>query len=194
MSTSGASLPGRQMESESSCGSDDDEPSDSGPWGLPVLTGSCLIREIQIDLLMYVSDIEPAINGWLEQKLGRIVQLAGVSQGQLNLVVVDDCRMTELHEQYADHSGSTDVLTFDLRETEDQPLLADIVICKDRAEEEAGRRGHEIRQELLLYAVHGLLHLLGEDDIQEDDARSMHQREDELLVLAGVGPVYRERN
>jgi len=94
------------------------------------------------------------------------------------------------NQQYAKKQNTTDVLSFDLRDDPEAPLDAEIVICRDQAMRQAQMRGHEPRMELLLYALHGLLHLIGYDDQSSQQATQMHQREDELLVKAGFPPVY----
>ena len=64
------------------------------------------------------------------------------------------------------------------------------MICAAVAAREADRRGHDIRHELVLYAVHGLLHLCGYDDGSAFEARRMHRREDWLLRAVGLPAVY----
>jgi probable rRNA maturation factor len=138
-------------------------------------------------------DCDPPMTGWLGDQFARIAALAGVTHGRLTLAIVDDAQMTDLHERYRNEAGTTDVLTFDLREDSTQPnepIEGDIVICLDEAARQANQRGHDARLEALLYAVHGLMHLLGEDDHDEAGYQKMHRREDELLTLAGLGPVF----
>ena len=145
----------------------------------------------RIDLSLLAEDCLPPLRGYVDRHLRRIAPLAGATGGQVTVAVVDDDRMAELHEQYRQTPGPTDVLTFDLHEGEtDGRLEGDIVVCLDEAARQAGRRGHSVRDECLLYAVHGLLHLLGYDDHDRDEADAMHAREDELLAAVGVGPVY----
>ena len=143
-----------------------------------------------ITLDLQAPDCDPPVAGWLETQLARIADLAGVTGCELNLAVVNDEQMSELHGQYLGIAGTTDVLTFDLRDDPDQPVEGDIVVCIDEARRQAEDRGHDTRLELLLYAVHGLLHLLGEDDHDPADYEKMHKREDELLTRAGLGTVF----
>ena len=70
------------------------------------------------------------------------------------------------------------------------PIDGDLVLCVDEARRRAAELGHDARVELLLYAVHGLLHLAGEDDHEPDAHRRMHEREDAILTGLGLGPVY----
>ncbi|MGN6726072.1 MAG: rRNA maturation RNAse YbeY, partial [Tepidisphaeraceae bacterium] len=52
---------------------------------------------------------------------------------------------------------------------------------------------HGVAQELLLYALHGVLHLSGYDDRTESDHRRMHRREDQILHRIGIGPLFADR-
>ncbi|MEM9414448.1 MAG: rRNA maturation RNase YbeY [Planctomycetota bacterium] len=170
--------------SESATPSPDEPP--SIPGGLspaPPLT---------IELSLQTDDADPPLAGWLEGMLSQAAGIAGVSRGLLSLVIVGDEEMAQLHEQWKNVPGTTDVLTFDLAEPgapADEPE-GDIVVCIDEARRVAKERGHSLRHEALLYAVHGLLHLLGEDDQDPASYQQMHQREDDILTRLGVGRVF----
>ncbi|TVQ32088.1 MAG: rRNA maturation RNase YbeY [Phycisphaeraceae bacterium] len=109
---------------------------------------------------------------------------------QVRIAVVDDERMAEMHERHSGVPGTTDVLTFDMRDDREGPLDVDIVVCIDEARRQAAERGHGIERELLLYMLHGVLHCLGHDDRDEHVSAVMHQREDEILAAIGVGAIY----
>jgi probable rRNA maturation factor len=98
--------------------------------------------------------------------------------------------MDALHRRHTGVAGTTDVLTFDLREMGLGPLDVDIVVCLDEADRQAASRGHAVERELLLYVVHGLMHCLGHDDHEEAACARMHAAEDAVLTAIGVGPVY----
>ena len=110
---------------------------------------------------------------------------------RLSVALVDDATMTELHARYLTVREPTDVLTFDLHENDPEVIDAEIVISLDAARRESDQRRHQVADELLLYAIHGTLHLLGYDDHSAGDAEVMHAREDELLTALGVGPIFR---
>ena len=148
-----------------------------------------------IELRLLAGDTDPPSKSYLSAHFKRVVELEGITQCRLTVAVVDAGHMTRLHRQHLDRPGPTDVLTFDLRCNQAQPgsagaLEGDIVICKDVAEQRAAQHGHDARAELLLYAVHGPLHLTGHDDHDPARAAAMHAREDELLTVVGVGPIY----
>lgn len=143
--------------------------------------------------------IRPAVPGltrYLRERLGMVCRFAGVTRGELTVMVVDERTMAKLHQQYLHLNTPTDVLTFDQREpakSVSDDIQGDIVVCMQVAQREAQARGHTTRQELLLYAVHGLLHLLGHDDHDPQQALVMHQREDELLNAIGEPAIYRSK-
>ena len=109
----------------------------------------------------------------------------------LSIALVDDDRMASLNAAHLNHDGPTDVLSFDLRDNDGSPLEGELVLSVDTAAREAQQRGHALEAELMLYAVHGTLHLLGYDDHDEADALRMHTVEDEILTELGAGSVYR---
>ena len=100
--------------------------------------------------------------------------------------------MARLHEQFLGVGGTTDVITF--REAEagpdDQPLEVDLAIGIEVARREAEARGHSLEREILLYAVHGLLHAAGHDDQDDASFLAMHAEEDRILEAIGVGATF----
>ncbi|MBY0688623.1 rRNA maturation RNase YbeY [Microbacterium marinilacus] len=109
---------------------------------------------------------------------------------EVAIVLVDEGAMEQLHLQWMDEPGPTDVLSFPMDElrpgTEDQPtppgLLGDIVLCPQVAESQAETAGHSTMDELILLTTHGLLHLLGYDHAEPDDEREMFGLQRELIA------------
>ena len=130
----------------------------------------------------------PRAGGWRGGKAagGRGVWGGG---GEVRVRVVGDQEMAAAHERYSGVAGTTDVLTFNLAEAGDG-LDVDVLVCMDEAERQAGRRGHAVERELLLYVIHGVLHCLGHDDHDEAAAARMHAEEDRVLEAVGVGATY----
>lgn len=137
----------------------------------------------------------------LIDRLSRVAERLGISRGRLSLAIVSDAVMADLHQRFSGVPGTTDVLTFDYRDDADNhndsdasaELDGEIVMCLDEASRRANELRHALADELLLYAVHGLLHLLGYDDRDPPSRRRMHAKEDELLTAIGVGAVYDPR-
>ena len=109
--------------------------------------------------------------------------------GILQIIILDAKRMAELNERHLQHHGSTDVLTFDLRnqsllpseESLDDCVTAEVYICPEVAVQYAHEHQLDPSRELLLYAVHGMLHLAGYDDIDESDRANMRQAEARVM-------------
>jgi probable rRNA maturation factor len=116
----------------------------------------------------------------------------GIVDGDLSVVVLDDEAMSAAHADHLGVDGTTDVITFDLRDEPrpDAPLDAEILICLDEARRRAAELGHETWRELLLYVVHGVLHCIGYDDHDAASHQRMHEREDEILAAIGAGVTF----
>jgi probable rRNA maturation factor len=109
----------------------------------------------------------------------------------LSLALVGDKKMSALHQQFLGISGPTDVLTFPLElDNKGRPISGEVVICVPEARRRCKENGGKLRDELLLYALHGLLHLCGFDDRTDREFRRMHRKEDEILDQLGVGRVF----
>lgn len=109
---------------------------------------------------------------------------------ELAIVLVDEAAMEQLHVQWMDEPGPTDVLSFPMDElrpgTEDAPtpagLLGDIVLCPQVAIAQAETAGHSTLDELLLLTTHGLLHLLGFDHAEPDEEKVMFGIQRDILL------------
>lgn len=128
---------------------------------------------------------------YLKRWLPKAVALIKRPPSEVSVVLVGDTKMAELHEQFMNIPGTTDVLTFELdHSSRGQCTAGEIVICVPYARREATRRKIAPRTELLLYALHGVLHLSGFDDLATADHRRMHREEDRILTAIGVGAVF----
>ncbi|WP_430592825.1 rRNA maturation RNase YbeY [Humidisolicoccus flavus] len=117
-------------------------------------------------------------------------------EAEVSIVLVDVPAMEQLHVQWMDEPGPTDVLSFPMDElrpgTEDRMtpagILGDIVLCPAVAERQAAEAGHSLMDELLLLTTHGLLHLLGFDHAEPHERDEMFSLQDELLRLFKAAP------
>lgn len=108
----------------------------------------------------------------------------------MSVLLTDDAGIAGLNEAYRGREGPTDVLSFAQREGEgadpEDPVLGDIIISVDRAQEQADEYGHGVLRELGFLAVHGLLHLLGYDHEEPEDERRMMAATEEILEPLGL--------
>ena len=102
----------------------------------------------------------------------------------LSLVLVDDKTIHGINRQFLEHDYPTDVITFDLRD-EGPGSDGEIVVSVETARRESEVRKVTLKSEVLLYCVHGTLHLLGFDDHEPEDRKQMHQRQIEILAQIG---------
>ncbi|BDZ60678.1 endoribonuclease YbeY [Demequina sediminis] len=109
---------------------------------------------------------------------------------ELAILFVDEEAMTQLHVQWMDEPGPTDVLSFPMDElrpgTPDNPtppgLLGDIVVCPSVAARQAAAAGHSAEEEMLLLTTHGILHLLGYDHVEPEEEKEMFALQRHLLL------------
>lgn len=130
-----------------------------------------------------------------ERRLRAAVELvmsdAGVTEATISLAIVDDEAIHVLNRRYLDHDEPTDVLSFVLEEG-DETLDGEIVASGERAAAVAPGYGWSSADELLLYVVHGALHLVGHDDQTEETVELM--RAAEAVTLAKLGVTLPERS
>ncbi|MDE1889296.1 MAG: rRNA maturation RNase YbeY [Planctomycetota bacterium] len=110
---------------------------------------------------------------------------------ELSIVFIDNKTIKQINRAFLGHNYATDVLSF----TYDEPsfknnVKGEIVVSVEMASKLSRRYGYEVEGEIVLYLVHGLLHLLGYDDKRKKDAKKMHQRAGELLLSFGYRDVY----
>lgn len=92
---------------------------------------------------------------------------------EIGVVLVSDKRIAELHRQFLNETGPTDVITF---------RHGEIFISTETAERQARKFGTSLEHELWLYLVHGLLHLAGLDDKTAAGAREMERVQETLVA------------
>ena len=108
-------------------------------------------------------------------------------RAQISLTLISPEEIRSLNRDYRGVDSVTDVLSFPQFESpEDFPevgelCLGDVVICAERAEEQAEEYGHSKERELVYLFVHSLLHLLGYDHMEEDEKRVMREKEEHVM-------------
>ena len=116
------------------------------------------------------------------EKLGSVI---------FNVIIVDEKKIHELNREYRNIDRPTDVITFALEDNEDIiyedfRLLGDIYICLEKVYSQAEEYGHSVLRELSFLTIHGFLHLLGYDHMNEEDENVMFKRQEEILNGFGI--------
>jgi probable rRNA maturation factor len=117
----------------------------------------------------------------------KVLKRAGVRDANISLAIVDDDTILSLNRQYLGHDEPTDVLSFALQD-EGEPLDGEIVASAETALRRAKEFGWTPDDELLLYVIHGTLHLVGYDDRSPEDALRMRCEEARVLAYFGLEP------
>ncbi len=126
-------------------------------------------------------------------------------EAEVSLSLVDDGEIRALNRQYRNNDSVTDVLSFpmvefpkpgdcsgieegglDFNPDTGEAMLGDIVICAGKAREQAKDYGHSQEREVAFLILHGMLHLLGYDHMEEGDARQMEEMQREILARIGI--------
>ena len=137
----------------------------------------------------------------MEKAAEKAVELEGLPSEacQLSVTFVGPEEIHELNRDYRGVDRVTDVLSFpqfgpdelswyieNPDEAPDELMIGDVVICKEKAEEQAAEFGHGLERELVYLFTHSVLHLLGYDHEDEEEKAVMRAREEEIMDWLGI--------
>lgn len=142
----------------------------------------------------------------LRDAVRRTLEAEGVVEAEVSVAVVGDAEMQELNRTHLQHDYPTDVLSFLLdaeygprrRDVAGNPAAprridGEVIVSAETARRRAAEFGWRPGWELLLYVVHGTLHLCGHDDQSPSQRRGMRRRERAILQGWGMAVRYRRR-
>ena len=124
----------------------------------------------------------------------KVGELYGVENGEVSVTLTNNEYIHTLNKQYRGIDRPTDVLSFALNESEepdvedgpDVNVLGDLVISVERAKEQAADYGHSVKREIAFLTVHGMLHLLGYDHMEEEDRIEMEAEQRFVMEKLGI--------
>ena len=131
-------------------------------------------RSMRVDLASLQRFATSALRIALRTKSPRARRLGGLQQ--IDVILISNRRMAALHKRFMNLTGPTDVLTFQHGE---------IFVSTETARSNAARYGTTTEEEIRLYVVHGLLHLMGFDDTTPAAARAMEKMQQRIVASAG---------
>lgn len=121
-----------------------------------------------------------------------VLHEANIRQASISIAVVDNPTIHRLNRQYLQHDYPTDVLSFLLDsgslDSGDATLEGEIIVSAETAVAQAQNYGWSPQDELLLYVIHGALHLVGFDDQQPQDRERMEKAQQRQLAHFGLCP------
>lgn len=107
-----------------------------------------------------------------------VLQAQKVECSEIFVYFVTEKQICRLHEEFFDDPSPTDCITFPL----DSETLGEIFVCPKAAIDYCKKRGGDPRTETALYIVHGILHLLGYDDLEPTKKRAMRKKEKKCMA------------
>lgn len=144
------------------------------------LTGMPKRFSPQIDISMADRSIRVSRKE-IEELVCFVVAAEGRTVGHVDVAIVSSDDIAEHNRRFLLHRGPTDVISFDLSDASIPGVSAQIIASAQVAKRQAPTHGTKPKDELLLYVVHGLLHVMGYDDTAVRAAARMSARQDELL-------------
>ena len=117
----------------------------------------------------------------VKEWISTLIKRHGMSVGNIGYLFCDDSFLLEANNKYLNHDTLTDIITFDY--VNGNLVSGDIMISVERVSDNSVTFGVPFTDELHRVIIHGILHLLGQGDKTDDEARIMRQREDEALAL-----------
>lgn len=127
----------------------------------------------------------------LKAFLENVAKDENLENGEFNVIIVDNKKIRQINKDYRNIDRETDVISFALEDDKsfvmkDYRMLGDIYISVDKALEQAREYNHSFKREFSFLALHGLLHLLGYDHMNESDEKIMFQKQEEVLTKYGI--------
>ena len=138
--------------------------------------------------------LDEALEEEIRRAVEKIGELYDVADAEVSITLTDDAHIHTLNREYRAVDRPTDVISFALNESEEPAIaggpsvniLGDIILSVERAAEQAADYGHSLRRELVFLTVHGMLHLLGYDHIEEAERLEMEEEQRQVLAALGV--------
>ncbi len=102
---------------------------------------------------------------------------------EISISLVENDEIRELNAQYRNVDSVTDVLSFPMEEDFDfgTPILGDIIISIERAQDQAKEYGHSLEREIAYLTCHSMFHLMGYDHMEEDEKNQMRAKEKQVM-------------
>lgn len=130
----------------------------------------------------------------VQQAANKVGELYGLETAEVSVTLTNNAYIHKLNKQYRNIDRPTDVLSFALNEGEEPEIvngpevnvLGDIIISVEQAIGQAAEYGHSVEREMAFLTVHGMLHLLGYDHMEESERSEMRKEEEYVMEKLGI--------
>lgn len=151
---------------------------------------------LTIDLMDETETLNNSELSFVEKVLKHAAETENISEAEVSVTFVTNDIIQAINNEYRGKNTPTDVISFAMEELgegeqeiigADEPrMLGDIIISLDRTKEQAADYGHSFERELGFLAVHGFLHLLGYDHMNEEEEKEMFSKQENILASLGI--------
>jgi probable rRNA maturation factor len=155
---------------------------DEEPPSLPCNIEVELTVDENIKMPLDVGDMEAAVRAAAARQ--------GYLEGMIGVRITNDASIRQLNAQHLGHDYATDVISFGY-EADSPRVDGELVASVDTAMQKAAEIQWPFRHELLLYIVHGVLHICGMDDYEEIDRAAMRKAEQDVFLELGIDEIFR---
>lgn len=137
--------------------------------------------------------VEDIVVPTIEAAAAKVSELYRLEKAELSITLTDNLHIQAINRRYRGIDRPTDVISFALNESEEPEIqdaevniLGDIIISLERAAEQAAEYGHSYRREVAFLTVHGLLHLLGYDHMEDEERQEMEEEQRAVMEALGI--------
>ncbi|MDQ0205132.1 rRNA maturation RNase YbeY [Pectinatus haikarae] len=139
-------------------------------------------------------ELDKSLVDIIEQVAAKMAELYDLKNSEVSITLTDNKNIHALNKKYRNIDRPTDVLSFALNEGEEPNIeggapvnvLGDIIISVEKTAKQAEEYGHSVKREIAFLTVHGMLHLLGYDHIEENDRVEMRREEEFIMEKLGI--------
>ena len=175
------------MNNPDSIPTDSDDEPESPVFCLELDRGS--EAELIIADQRWTDMLDNSFRGQMAAAMNRCLKTQEIRDVGLSVLLADDAELASLNQGYRGKDEATNVLSFP---DDDRASLGDIAIAFDTVVREASELGKTAQNHLLHLVIHGVLHLLGHDHLDDDEAAVMEGIETEILAEFGISDPYQE--